>query len=165
MKQIVCEHEPAVLRAARTERWNDSLEAHAAQCAVCREIAETARWMKSLARQDEAHGTLPEPGLVWWKAVLAAKLASRLRARKSLEWMVGFTAVFFTAALAGAFAWIWVQFQGPYAEAINGLWPHWWEMIWSDMRAIPESYSWQALLVGLLCAAGLFLIYPLLAEE
>lgn len=165
MKQIGCAQESAVSRAARTGQWETSLQTHAADCASCREIVQTARWMRTLARRPAGNAALPEPGMVWWKAQLAERQAKTERLQKVLEWVEAVTALILAVALAGGFAWSWPHIQGQFADAMSGFWPQWWKVTLSAVSAIPNSYSWQVLLWMVLCGVGLSLAYPLLIEE
>lgn len=165
MKQIGCAYESAVSKAARTGQWEVSLQAHAAGCASCREIVQTARWMKSLAQRPRGIAVLPEPGMVWWRFQLAESQAKKVRAQKVMQWVEAFTVVMISVALAGGFAWSWPRFQGQFADAMNGFWPQWWKVTWRAVSVMPDSYSWQVLLLAVLCGVGVSLAYPLLIEE
>ena len=82
MKQASCSQEESVVRAVGAGSWPEALAAHAEECAICRDVARTARAMRTLASSlDErdlnvacviSHQVqpLPDPELVWQRARL-----------------------------------------------------------------------------------------------
>lgn len=61
-----CEHEQEVARAVRTGFWSPELREHAERCEACTESMLVASWLMETEQQAEV--TVPEAGLVWWKA-------------------------------------------------------------------------------------------------
>ena len=84
MKQALCPNEADVLRAAREDEWNESLRAHAAECARCRNLAQVATFMNKLGAAEDRQAPLPDPELVWLKAQVLARQARKERALKPL---------------------------------------------------------------------------------
>jgi hypothetical protein len=91
-----CEHEPRIVLAARGGRpfaeggLPPELEAHVASCAQCREVADTVRWMTTLAAETARladRRRLPEAGQLWWKGQLARRWEAEARAVAPLDAM------------------------------------------------------------------------------
>ena len=169
MKQINCHQENAVLRSARTGQWNEPLKAHVAGCAHCREIADTTRWMLSMAELPEfareGSAALPEPGLLWWKAQLAQKQRASERARRRLDWMESAMPAAIVLAVAGAFALFWPQVQAQFPVLLNELWPQLSEAA-SAASPLPAVYSSLAIpVIFAVCAIAIFVAYPFLVED
>ena len=132
MKQAVCPQEAAVLRAARTDQWEESLTAHVAECAICREIVVTSRWMHTLAQRSEENFVLPDANLLWWRAHLSQKQAEAERAQKPLEVIevVSEAAIALAAialALAGWLTWNWSEVPGVMTKLLVRLFSQLWE--------------------------------------
>lgn len=77
-----CAFENNILEAAESDRWSESLRAHAAGCESCEAAASVAKWMAEFARHDDREHILPDPSVVWLKAQLlrqhtTVELASR----------------------------------------------------------------------------------------
>lgn len=74
MSDQFCDKEPAVIRAARSGKWEPSLRAHLDSCAGCREAAKLVAAMNSLvlAESDQIPAT-PDPQRVWLKAAFAER--------------------------------------------------------------------------------------------
>ena len=130
MKQIICPQEAAVARAVRTGHWQASLQAHAAGCAVCREVVVASRWLQALTQSSETNRALPDAGLLWWKAQLVQKQAQAERAQKPLEWVGVFAETILVVGPAGWFAWYWRELQGPLTGLTASLLPQVWKAAW-----------------------------------
>ena len=86
MKALGCEFESEVLAAVIEARWPEradaELRAHAEGCAICREVAAVGAALAADRETLLAEATVPDSGLVWWRAQLrarreAAKVAGR----------------------------------------------------------------------------------------
>ena len=84
MKQASCPNEADVLRAARADEWSESLRAHAAECARCRDLVQVTTFMNKLGAAEDKQAPLPDPELVWLKAQVLARQARKERALKPL---------------------------------------------------------------------------------
>ncbi len=78
MSEQYCENESATARAARSNKWEPSLRAHAGSCPVCREAVKVAQAMNSMVESVEIPPT-PDPQRVWLKAVFAARQKRQTR--------------------------------------------------------------------------------------
>ena len=96
MKLPQCDREQEVVDALRSGRWRgawgEEIRQHAANCAVCAEVALAAELFQCEA--DRARNELgppgaglPSAGLVWWKAQLAARREAERRAAAPVEFV------------------------------------------------------------------------------
>jgi hypothetical protein len=67
-----CEREPDLLAALARGGLTEELQAHVETCPDCREAQHVWTYLASLDRENEA-APLPAPGLIWWRAQLAAR--------------------------------------------------------------------------------------------
>lgn len=72
MSDQFCEQELNVIRAARSDKWDESLRAHAQTCPVCTEAMRVHAAMSSLINSEQIPST-PDPKLIWLKAQFAER--------------------------------------------------------------------------------------------
>ncbi len=83
-----CPKSDAVVQAARSNNWPDSLRAHIERCQSCRETCRVACWMARMAaRLESIPGELPDPELMWLRAKINRR--SQLPARALLPLKAG----------------------------------------------------------------------------
>lgn len=70
MSDLLCERESEVIRAVRSDKWDDSLRSHAQACLVCAEALRVHAAMISLMNSEQIP-PVPDPKLVWLKAQFA----------------------------------------------------------------------------------------------
>ena len=75
-----CPQEARVLRAVKTGRWDDALKAHAAGCPACGEVALVSGRLLRSALETEDRRRLPDPYLVWLRAVKTGRWDDALKA-------------------------------------------------------------------------------------
>jgi hypothetical protein len=156
MKQMNCAQEAAVTKAVRTGNWEESLTAHAATCAVCRDIIEAASWMQALARSPEAISTLPEASLLWWKARLSEKQEKAERVQDVSEWVEIASVTAISIGLAAWVAWNWLAVQTSMTKL----------MVTMQLWVTASSMSLLFLPVSVvLCLAFAVLTYPILVDD
>jgi hypothetical protein len=69
-----CEREPELLAALASRGLTEELRAHLEACPDCREAQEVWTYLAGLGEETlEDAAPLPAPGLIWWRAQLAAK--------------------------------------------------------------------------------------------
>ena len=176
MKQAICPPEGAVLRAARTDQWEGSLKSHVAECASCRELVQTTRWMQTLAQRSETDMLMPDAGLLWWKAHLAQIHAHAEQAQKPLvvvevisEAAIALAPI--ALALAGWLTWNWSEAQGWVTKLLAGLLSQLWKADWLAGWAVTSSlpaispFVVLSLIVTVLSLAVILVAYPLLSED
>jgi hypothetical protein len=77
VRRLDCPHEPDVLEAVYTNRWPDRVEpdlrAHVETCQICRDVLTIAPMLEAEADLTRAEATVPEAGLVWWRAQMRAR--------------------------------------------------------------------------------------------
>jgi len=155
MSRASCTQEAAVTKAARTNAWSESLATHAAGCAVCREVLETARWMQALARDRGEDSQPPDASLVWWRMQLADRRAKAEKTRTVLEWAEIVSGAIVPLGLAGWATWNWFAIQGAAASLMIDLAPQF------PLAVL----SLSALVPALLVLGAISLVYPLVARE
>jgi hypothetical protein len=156
VKQMNCAQEAAVTKAVHTGNWEEPLTAHAATCAVCREIVQTASWMQALARSSETISTLPDASLLWWKARLSEKQAQAEKAQEVSEWVEIASGAAISIALAAWVAWNWFAIQALMTRLMV------------TMQVWVTAYSTTLLFLpvsAVLCLALAVLTYPILVED
>ena len=162
-----CPEEASVLRAARTGQWDDALDAHAAACPVCGEVALVSTSLRTVALETEGRHRLPDPYLVWLKAKLTARQVASQRTSKPWDMAEALGQSVVAIALAG---WLVVESSSIY----QGL-AEWmpvgrlddWSQVWSAMTSVvsvpPSLVFWT--LVGLICFATLLVAELLFSED
>lgn len=84
MALFQCDKENQVIEAVRSGlhpgEWDEALRTHLAACAVCRDTALVAEFLRQQSDFAGAEARLPDPGLVWWKAHLLARREAAERA-------------------------------------------------------------------------------------
>ena len=72
MSDQFCEHESAVIRAARADKWDNLLQSHAKTCPVCAEAMRVHAALSSLIKLEQIP-SIPDPKLIWLKAQFAER--------------------------------------------------------------------------------------------
>lgn len=99
-----CPFEEAVTAAARSGDWDPELAAHRDGCLSCAELTLVVAALASDAELLAADPRpLPDPGLIWFRASLAARERDLGRATRSITW-VQRAAIAAAAAVGLAFA-------------------------------------------------------------
>ena len=163
-----CPQEASVLTAARTGQWDEALEAHAAACPACGEVALVSGSLRTFARETEGHHRLPDPYLVWLKAKLTERQVASQRASKPWDIAEAMGQFVVAVALAG---WLVVEASSIYqglAEwtPIRRLddWSQVWSLMTSAVSFPPSLVFWT--LIGLICFATLLVVAePLFSED
>ena len=156
MKQMSCAQEAAITKAFRTGGWEESLTVHAATCAVCREIVQTASWMQALARSPKTISTLPDASLLWWKARVSEKHAKAEKAQEVSEWVEIASVTAISIGLAAWVAWNWFAVQASMTTLMV------------TMQLWVTAYSTSLLLLPVSAVLGLVLAvltYPILVDD
>ena len=156
MKLMNCAQEAAVTKAVRTGNWEEYLTAHAATCAVCREIIQTASWMQALARSPETNSTLPDASLLWWKARLSEKQEKAERAQEVSEWVEIASVTAISIGLAGWVAWNWLAVQASMTTLMVTM------QLWVTASSTAPLFL---PLSAVLCLALAVLTYPILVDD
>ena len=102
-----CRFESDVLRAAREDRWTDSLRSHLGECDDCVAAASAAPWMTRFARISDRTRVLPDPQVVWLKAKLLQGVVDvdRVSRPMNIVQLVSYLAV--AAGWAAMLTWKW----------------------------------------------------------
>lgn len=110
MSSMECIHERRIVSAVLSGRWpssDDELAAHAAQCGICREVAEVAVVLR--ADHEHARGDVhvPVAGQVWWRSAVRARLESTQAATRPMTWLHGVTAAITIGVMLTAIGLAW----------------------------------------------------------
>jgi len=151
-----------VAQAARSNEWPTSLAPHIAGCAVCRQVAETSRWMWTVSQvaPEAAAGT--DASLLWWRAQLTERAAKASRARAPLD----FAYIAFLAVATGGFA-IWAALNWD-TFGYAGEWllaaarPETW-MTANSLDFLETGFFWS--IVGVATLLAVLVALPALIEE
>lgn len=82
MSDQACPYESAVVDAARTGEWPQSLQAHLCECAECADSARVASWLGEVATRLGRNRSAPDPSYLW----LRAEIERRAQAEGALSW-------------------------------------------------------------------------------
>ena len=143
-----CPYASELEAALRTGRWSEDLRAHSARCEECSETVFVARVMTELAAAETTEEPLPDPGYIWWRARLQARVVAADRATRLItivQWMTGAWAA--GAALFGLFR----------------LWPHLAQWMTGAMSSASQTVSTGVAHPGpvLIASAALLLLLAL----
>jgi len=177
MRGETCSREDAVVRAVRSGAWTESLEAHARDCAICREAREAARWMRALAREGEEPRDLPDARTLWLRAQLQSRQAAAGRAQRLALWIEIGCAL---AIGAGLGVWAWSEAGGSLIDRATWALFEGWPALWANLSSYNYSFhppsntldapvlfsgAIAALPIAVLTILVLALAYPLVARE
>ena len=161
-----CSYEASALRAARAGQWDDALQAHAAACPVCGEVALVGDGLRALALETEDHKRLSDAYLVWLTEKLTQRQVANQRASKpwDVAEVLGLCVV--AVVLAG---WLLAELSLIYQRLVEWM-PvrrlDGWSQLWSLTSAVsvpPSVVFWT--FVGLVCFAALMVAEPLFSED
>lgn len=102
-----CEKEPLVIEAVRRGRWEESLQAHAQDCAFCADAVVAAHFLRGIQAIDLAGARVPTSGWMWWRAQLRAKRAAAQRATQPITLVEHFACASLVLSLAALCVWQW----------------------------------------------------------
>jgi hypothetical protein len=169
MSRRSCSQESGVALAVRRGEWSEPLQAHLRECAICRGVQESARWMQALEqeRAPEAHESLPDAQILWLRAQLSERQAAAERAHNALQW-VEIACV--AAACAGFGIWLvwnWNAIGGEIGDGLNWALFEAWPALWGNVYAYgpvnaPILFTSAVAAISL---AALGIAYPLVARE
>jgi len=140
-KEKICEFEQKIVKEFASQKANQELSVHAANCPNCREALKVAAWMQAFARAESQLPALPTSGFLWWKAQIIQKQTAAQRATQPLVW----AQVIAFALAAAAFAGILIIIPEQFAS----VWKYFSESL--ELVAAP-------LLISFLCGGIIFLL-------
>jgi hypothetical protein len=126
-----CPREQDVINAIVAGRWpdrrfeehrDDTLEAHATQCEVCRELVEVTSLLR--LERDGLHDEMnvPAAGQVWWRAAIRARLEASEQAARPLSWAFGISVACVVGLTVAAAELLWSPFQQAVRSVVPGTW-------------------------------------------
>ena len=81
MQSETCPQESAVLKACRSNNWNDGLQKHFEVCPTCQEADRSAKWIRNAsAIKKEQFPPMPDPDVLWFRARIAVRERESSRA-------------------------------------------------------------------------------------
>jgi hypothetical protein len=169
MSHTSCGQESDVARAARSGEWSETLEAHLRDCAICRGVRETARWMQTLAQgaAREAQEGLTDPRILWLRAQLSERQAAAERTHKVLQWVEIACVAAACAGLGIWLAWSWNEIGGEIADGLSWALFEAWPALWGNVYAYGPVNA-PILFTSVVAAISLVALgvaYPLLVRE
>jgi len=124
-----CPREQDVINAIVTGRWPDrcdeSLGAHAAECAICKELVEVTSVMR--LDRDGLHEemSLPSAGQVWWRAAIRARLEASQRVARPLSWIFGVSVACAAGLAIAAVQLLWSPVHAAWGNSALSGWTTW----------------------------------------
>lgn len=126
MKALECPREQGVINAIVSGRWPDrcdeALCAHAADCAVCKELVEVTSVMR--LDRDGLHEemSLPSAGQVWWRAAIRARLEASQRVARPMSWIFGVSLACAAGLTIAVVQLLWSPVQLAWGNPSPGSW-------------------------------------------
>jgi hypothetical protein len=154
-----CRYDADVLRAAREDRWTDTLRNHLLSCDDCIATASVAPWMTRFARISDREHILPDPQVVWLKAQLLQGSADVARIARPLNIAQFIAYLVVAGGWAALLTWKWDAVE----TWVKGLTPT--GMVQSMASGQSLSMSFFALLVVLATMTVSLALHTILAEE
>lgn len=143
MNAVECVREHDVVAVVLSGRWPDrcdeELRAHAASCAVCRDVAAIAPMLRA-DQQAWADAQVPAAGQVWWRSAIRARADAAHAAARPMIWL---------QALTGAAA------AGATVAGVSMVWPR---IEWTVRSVLPFSGASLQEALPLLLVAGIGLV-------
>lgn len=127
MNLFKCEKEPLVIDAVRCGDWDDAARAddalrlHAAACPDCADAALAAQVLHELNTPDITEATLPNGGLIWWKAQLKAKRAAAERVTQPISIVETVFCACAVLSAIGILIWQWSPIQTWFVSFVRGM--------------------------------------------
>jgi hypothetical protein len=129
MSVLECPREQDVINAIVSGRWPDrcdeSLRAHAAACAVCKELVEVTSVMQLDHEALHEEMSLPSAGQVWWRAAIRARLEASQRVAQPLSWIFGISMAVAAGFAIAAVQLLWSPVQLAWGASSAGAWFSW----------------------------------------
>jgi hypothetical protein len=177
MSAVECPREQDVINAIVTGRWPDqcdeSLRAHAAECAVCKELVEVTSVMRLDHEGLYEEMSLPSAGQVWWRAAIRARLEAPQRVARPLSWIFGISMACAAGLAIAVVQLLWSPVQLAWGTPGSGAWFTWFNVA-ELVRLLPSlkdlaPLTMTGLLVFLVATACLLLaplaLYFALSDE
>ncbi len=155
----ICRHEAEVLRAARQDRWTDSLRSHVEECPDCSAAASVAPWVDQFSRIGDREHMLPDPALIWLKAKLLQGSVEAARAARPLNAIQFLAYGTVAAGWAALLTWKWSAVE----LWLRGFTPT--GLVQTAARAESLSVPFIAMLMVLASFTVMLALHTILAED
>ena len=124
-----CAREQDVINAIVTGQWPDrcdeSLCAHAAECAVCKELVDVTSMMRLDHEGLHEEVSLPSAGQVWWRAAIRARLEASQRVAQPLSWIFGVSLACAAGLAIALVQLLWSPMHAAWGSSSRGAWAAW----------------------------------------
>ncbi|HKX00208.1 MAG TPA: hypothetical protein VJN43_20885 [Bryobacteraceae bacterium] len=159
MKRMECEFEPEVLAAVLQSRWPDradvQLRAHAAQCAICSDVAAVAGAFDEAREEMRAEAAIPDSGRMWWIAQLRARREAAKTAGRPITAAQVIAFACATAVLGACFGATSTWFQSALGRVTSTVAGFKWDALVPSATALVTQHSALAI-----AAAALLVLIP-----
>ncbi len=126
MDALSCEREQEVLEAIKAGYWraegDDPLSQHVRACAVCADVLMVARFLREESRLAASEASLPDAGILFWKARLLARRAAADKAGQPVAITQSIACGSGLLAALGLGVWDWPNVQS-WLSGLASLWP------------------------------------------
>jgi anti-sigma factor RsiW len=167
MTTLECPREQDVINAIVTGRWPDQCDealcAHAAECAVCKELVEVTSVMR--LDRDGLHEemSLPSAGQVWWRAAIRARLEASQRVAQPMSWIFGISLACAAGLAIAVVQLLWSPMQIASGSSSPAAWAAWLDLVFTRLLVTftnlgPLTMTGVFVLLG---AAACLLLAPL----
>jgi hypothetical protein len=152
-----CVREHEVVREVLSGRGplDGELQAHARQCATCREVMDLADLLRDDRDAVRDRASVPSAGQVWWRAAIRARLEGGQAASRPLDWMFGTAGACAVGLGAAAVAMLWPLLQGVFSPARLNAWLSSVDLSSVDLSAVIAIVAPVARVGGLLALGAL----------
>jgi len=137
MKAPECPREQDVINAIVTGRWPDrcdeSLSAHAAECAICEELVEVTSVLRLDREGLHEEMSLPSAGQVWWRAAVRARLEASQRVARPFSWLFGVSVACAVGLTFAVVQLLWSPMQLAWGSSSSGVWASWFDFEFSRL--------------------------------
>jgi hypothetical protein len=157
-----CPHEHEVITAILAGRRPShcaSLQAHAAECEICRDLVAVVTLLQADRHELHEQVRVPSAGQVWWRAAIRSRVEASQQVARPLSWLFGIS----VACVAGLAVTVVELLWSPVQRVLT--WASPWTMTFgfgeNGPRALTELIPFTTIALVLLGAAACLLLAPL----
>ncbi len=159
MQKRGCDLEQETVRALRSGNVEASTIDHLAACASCRQLADVIRSLQTMTDVSGEMPRLPEPGHLWWRAMLLQRWEAERLATRPIDTMQHAEVVVGIIGAVILVAWQWPTVVRWFSETDSAALAAWVSLA-TPSAIVPLVIGGAILLAGTL----LFTVRSLMAE-